>query len=60
MKKYNTPEMKVSMFSEESIIATDNVSSGFATYDAFLENNSGAAKLERDWNQISSELSITF
>lgn len=53
MKKYNTPEMKVSMFNEESVVT---VSDTLATYDYYVENTAGIQKFEKTW----SELSITF
>lgn len=59
MKKYNTPEMKVSMFNEESITAAE-VSNAFATYDAFKENNPNATVLEKSLSEVMTELSISF
>ena len=56
MKKYNTPEMKVSMFNEESVLT---VSSGFATFDAFTEEK-GITAFVRDWDTLKNEINITF
>lgn len=54
MKKYNTPEMKVSNFNVESILT---ISNGMATYDAFVDNNAGNVRiLEKNW----SDLEISF
>lgn len=52
MKKYNTPEMKVSMFDVESVMT---VSDTLATYEDYVEK-SDAQTFERTW----SELNITF
>lgn len=56
MKKYNTPEMKVSMFNEESVLT---VSSGFATFDAFVAE-SNTTVFEKSWADIANELEISF
>ena len=58
MKKYNTPEMKVSMFNEESVLTLSN---GFATYDAFVNENTGnVTVLEKDWETLKTEINIQF
>jgi hypothetical protein len=53
MKKYNTPEMKVSMFNEESVVT---VSDTLATYDYYVQNTNGVQTFEKSWE----DLSITF
>ena len=53
MKQYNTPELKVSMFNNESVVT---VSDTLATYDYYVENTKGVKVFERSW----SELNITF
>lgn len=53
MKKYNTPELKVSMFNNESVVT---VSDTLATYDYYVENTNDVKVFERSW----SELNITF
>ena len=55
MKKYNTPEMKVSMFDTESITAAE-VSTTLATYDYYVQNTEGVKTFVRSWD----ELNITF
>ena len=52
-EKYNTPELKVSMFNNESVVT---VSDTLATYDYYVENTTGVKVFERSW----SELNITF
>lgn len=52
MKKYNTPELKVSMFDNESVVT---VSDTLATYDYYVEQT-GAQVFERSW----AKLDITF
>ena len=62
MKKYNTPEMKVAKFYQESITAAE-VSSAFATYDAFLANNgmTDANAFTRTWSELQEKgLNVTF
>lgn len=56
MKKYNTPEMKVSMFEKESVLT---ISNGMATLDAFAKEK-GITAFVKDWETVASELSITF
>ena len=53
MKKYNTPELKVSMFNNESVVT---VSDTLATYDYYVQNTEGVKVFERTW----SELNISF
>lgn len=54
MKKYNTPEMKVSMFDTESVLTSS--STDMATeFDDFY-NASETRRLEKSW----AELNITF
>lgn len=55
MKKYNTPELKVSMFNSESITAAD-VSTTLATYDYYKSTLDGKNVIEQDW----AELNISF
>jgi hypothetical protein len=62
MKKYNTPEMKVAKFNEESITAAE-VSNAFATYNAFLTNNNmtDANAFTRTWTELNEKgLNVTF
>lgn len=56
MKKYNTPEMKVSMFEKESVLT---ISNGMATLDAFAKEK-GITAFVKDWETVANELSITF
>ena len=51
MKKYNTPEMKVSMFDSESITAAE-VSTTLATYDYYVNNTAGVKTFEKSWKDI--------
>lgn len=53
MKKYNTPELKVSMFNNESVVT---VSDTLATYDYYVKNTKGVQTFERKL----SDFSITF
>ena len=55
MKKYNTPEMKVSMFDTESITAAE-ASTTLATYDHYIKTNGITNIVEKDW----TELNISF
>lgn len=54
MKKYNTPELKISMFNVESVLTA---SSDWATFDAYTEKNSVTAQ-QIDWADV--KLQITF
>ena len=53
MKKYNTPELKVSMFDNESVVT---VSDTLATYEYYVENTAGVKTFDRTWSQLE----ITF
>lgn len=53
MKKYNTPELKVSMFNNESVVT---VSDTLATYDYYVKNTEGVKVFETTW----SDLKISF
>ena len=55
MKKYNTPEMKVSMFDTESITAAE-VSTTLATYNYYVQNTEGVKTFEKSWK----DMQITF
>ena len=55
MKKYNTPELKVSMFNSESITAAD-VSTTLATYNYYESTLDRDNVIEKDWD----ELKVTF
>lgn len=52
MKKYNAPEMKVSMFNSESITATE-VSTTFATYDYYKSTLDNNHVIRQDWEQLN-------
>lgn len=52
MKKYNTPEMVVAKFDKESVLTE---STGFATYDAFVENNNAT-----EFTKTLEQVGITF
>ena len=53
MKKYNTAELKVSMFNNESVVT---VSDTLATYDHYIQTNGITNIVEKDW----TELNISF
>ena len=55
MKKYNTPEMKVSIFNSETVL-TD--STHITNFDTFYET--ATAKTTVKWNDIMDEVNITF
>jgi hypothetical protein len=52
MKKYNTPELKVSMFNSESITAAD-VSTTLATYNYYQSKLDRNNVIEKDWTQLN-------
>ena len=53
MKKYNTPELKVSMFNNESVVT---VSDTLATYDYYVKNTKGVQTFVKKLDQLN----ITF
>ena len=56
MKKYNTPELKVSMFDMESVMAAADISDTLATYNYYVDKTTGVQTFERKL----SDFSITF
>ena len=56
MKKYNTPEMKVSMFDVESVLT---VSGDWATMDAFTTENQVKAQII-DWSEVAGQITVSF
>lgn len=51
MKKYNTPELKISMFNVESVLTASSASSDWATFDAYTEKNRVSAQ-EINWADV--------
>ena len=56
MKKYNTPEMKVSMFDGESIATATTPSETLATYNYYVGQD-GVMSKDFEWGK---DISITF
>lgn len=56
MKKYNTPELKISMFNVESVLTA---SSDWATFDAYTKKHSVTAQ-QIEWAEVNDKLQITF
>ena len=55
MKKYNTPELKVSMFDMESVMAAADISDTLATYNYYVETTGAQTFVKK-----LSDFSITF